>query len=272
KRRIIYEEFLLFQLKMQLLRKMKREATTGNQINYDTNKIQTFIGHLPYNLTNAQEKSLNQILTDMKSRYRMNRLLQGDVGSGKTAVAAICLYAAITAGKQGAFMVPTEILANQHYHSLKEMFGNYATITLLTSSVKGKERIDRLEAIRNNDINIVVGTHALIQEDVQFDELGFVIVDEQHRFGVEQRRALREKGLHPDVLFMTATPIPRTLAITAFGDMDVSIIDEMPKGRQTIETYWVRENMLDRVLTFVRKRIENGEQAYVVCPLIEESD
>jgi len=272
KRRFIYEEFLLFQLKMQLLRKLKREATLGNQIQYNPENIRSFIKNLPYILTDAQENVLNQILSDMKSFYRMNRLLQGDVGSGKTAVAAICLYAAITAGKQGAFMVPTEILANQHFHSLKEMFGNYATITLLTSSVKGKERVERLEAIRNNDTNIVVGTHALIQEDVQFDELGFVIVDEQHRFGVEQRRALREKGLHPDVLFMTATPIPRTLAITAFGDMDVSIIDEMPKGRQTIETYWVRENMLDRVLTFVRKRIENGEQAYVVCPLIEESD
>lgn len=272
KRRIIYEEFLLFQLKMQLLRKMKREATTGNQINYDTNNIQTFIGHLPYNLTNAQEKSLKQILTDMKSRYRMNRLLQGDVGSGKTAVAAICLYAAITAGKQGAFMVPTEILANQHFESLRDMFKGYANVTLLTSSIKGKERTERLDSILSQEMDIVVGTHALIQEDVNFNDLGFVIVDEQHRFGVEQRRSLREKGLHPDVLFMTATPIPRTLAITAFGDMDVSVIDEMPKGRQTIETYWVKENMLDRVLAFVQKRIKNGEQAYVVCPLIEESD
>src|SRR5699024_5840712 len=143
-----------------------------------------------------------------------------------------------------AFMVPTEILANQHYQSLREVFGDRANISLLTSSVKGKERKNRLQAIRENEINIVVGTHALIQEDVNFRDLGFVIVDEQHRFGVEQRRVLREKGLHPDVLFMTATPIPRTLAITAFGDMDVSIIDEMPKGRQTIETYWLKENML----------------------------
>src|SRR5699024_3635998 len=192
-RRFIYEEFLLFQLKMQLLRKLKREATAGNQMKYDPERIQMFIGNLPYTLTKAQEKALHQILTDMKSFYRMNRLLQGDVGSGKTAVAATCLYAAITSGKQAAFMVPTEILANQHYQSLREVFGDRANISLLTSSVKGKERKNRLQAIRENEINIVVGTHALIQEDVNFRDLGFVIVDEQHRFGVrsEERRVGR---------------------------------------------------------------------------------
>ncbi|GAB3067572.1 ATP-dependent DNA helicase RecG [Virgibacillus ainsalahensis] len=272
RRRFIYEEFLLFQLKMQLLRKIKREATQGNTQQYNQEKLQEFIDLFPFSLTSAQEKSLNQILTDMKSPHRMNRLLQGDVGSGKTAVAAICLYASITAGKQGALMVPTEILAEQHYQSLTELFGEKANIVLLTGSVKGKTRKEILAAVQSHEVNIVVGTHALIQDEVFFDDLGFVIVDEQHRFGVEQRRTLRDKGLHPDVLFMTATPIPRTLAITAFGDMDVSVIDEMPMGRKEIETYWVKENTFERILHFIEKQISLGEQAYVVCPLIEESD
>lgn len=272
RRRITYEEFLLFQLKMQLLRKLKREATTGNAQDYDSEKLQGFVQQFPFSLTKAQEKSLQQILTDMKSPYRMNRLLQGDVGSGKTAVAAICLYAAVTASKQGALMVPTEILAEQHYQSLVELFGEHANIVLLTGSVKGKKRKELLTKVENYEVDIVIGTHALIQDDVFFNDLGFVIVDEQHRFGVEQRRTLREKGLHPDVLFMTATPIPRTLAITAFGDMDVSVIDEMPVGRKKIETYWAKENTFERILSFIEKHVQNGEQAYIICPLIEESD
>ncbi|MGX4669192.1 ATP-dependent DNA helicase RecG [Cerasibacillus sp. JNUCC 74] len=272
RRRFIYEEFLIFQLKMQLLRKWKREAIEGNAQHFDKKKVKEFIASFPFTLTNAQNKVLKQIMDDLKSPYRMNRLLQGDVGSGKTAVAAICLYASVTAGKQGALMVPTEILAEQHYHSLKELLGDRARVTLLTGSIKGKKRKERTTQIRNHEIDIVVGTHALIQEDVTFNDLGFVIVDEQHRFGVEQRRVLREKGLHPDVLFMTATPIPRTLAITAFGDMDVSIIDELPSGRKEVETYWVKETLLDRVLQFIEKHIRQGEQAYVICPLIEESD
>lgn len=272
RRRFTYEEFLLFQLKMQLLRKMKREATSGNAQHYNPSKIQEFIDRFPFALTDAQQKSLNQVLSDMKSPYRMNRLLQGDVGSGKTAVAAIALYASITSGKQGALMVPTEILAEQHYQSLKELFGEHANIALLTGSIKGKKRKEVTAAIKNHEIHIVVGTHALIQKDVFFDNLGLAIVDEQHRFGVEQRRTLRDKGLHPDVLFMTATPIPRTLAITAFGDMDVSVIDEMPMGRKEIETYWTKENTFERVLKFIEKQIALGEQAYVICPLIEESD
>lgn len=272
RRRFIYEEFLIFQLKMQLLRKWKREAIEGNAQHFDKKKVKEFIASFPFTLTNAQNKVLKQIMNDLKSPYRMNRLLQGDVGSGKTAVAAICLYASVTAGRQGALMVPTEILAEQHYHSLKELFGDRARVTLLTGSIKGKKRKERTTQIRNHEIDIVVGTHALIQEDVTFNNLGFVIVDEQHRFGVEQRRVLREKGLHPDVLFMTATPIPRTLAITAFGDMDVSIIDELPSGRKEVETYWVKETLLDRVLQFIEKHIRQGEQAYVICPLIEESD
>ncbi|GAA0445538.1 ATP-dependent DNA helicase RecG [Lentibacillus halophilus] len=272
RRRFIYEEFLLFQLKMQLLRKSVRESTVGNEQLYDTERVHKFIEQFPFQLTDAQNQAMDQILRDMRSSYRMNRLLQGDVGSGKTAVASACLYASITAGKQGALMVPTEILAEQHVQSLQKTFGNKASIVLLTGSVKGKKRKVLLDKVTDGDIDIVVGTHALIQDDVHFHDLGFAIVDEQHRFGVEQRRVLREKGMNPDVLFMTATPIPRTLAITAFGDMDVSVINEMPSGRKPIETYWVKENTLDRLLRFIGKRVQHGEQTYVVCPLIEESD
>src|SRR5690625_997415 len=272
RRRFVYEEFLIFQLRMQLLKKWHREATEGNAQHYEPAKLQSFIDSFPFTLTAAQSKSLNQILADMKTPYRMNRLLQGDVGSGKTAVAAIALYASLTAGKQGALMVPTEILAEQHYQSLSELFKDRANVVLLTGSVKGKKRKEILKDIEDHQVDIVIGTHALIQKDVFFHDLGFAIIDEQHRFGVEQRRILRDKGLHPDVLFMTATPIPRTLAITTFGDMDVSIIDELPSGRKKIETYWAKENMFERILSFIGKRIANGEQAYVICPLIEESD
>lgn len=272
RRRFTYEEFLLFQLKMQMLKKIKRESTTGNAQNYDVDKLKKFLNRFNFSLTNAQKQSLTEILGDLKSPHRMNRLLQGDVGSGKTAVAVLALYASLTASKQGALMVPTEILAEQHYQSLKKLFEDTAHIELLTGSIKGKKRAKILSSIENNEVNIVIGTHALIQDKVIFNNLGLVVIDEQHRFGVEQRRKLREKGLNPDVLFMTATPIPRTLAITTFGDMDVSIIDEMPHGRKEIETYWTSENTLERVLKFIEKRVENGEQAYVVCPLIEESD
>ncbi|MGI8315087.1 ATP-dependent DNA helicase RecG [Halobacillus mangrovi] len=272
KRRFIYEEFLLFQLKMQILRKQHREATTGNAQDYDNDKLTSFVQSLPFELTKAQKRSLAEILKDMKSPHRMNRLLQGDVGSGKTAVAAIALYASITSGKQGSLMVPTEILAEQHHQSLKALFDGRAKVALLTGSIKGKRRKEILEDVRKGEIDILIGTHALIQEEVQFKDLGFVIVDEQHRFGVNQRRALRDKGLNPDVLFMTATPIPRTLAITAFGDMDVSVIDEMPAGRKPVETYWVKGQMTERVLSFIQKEIDKGHQAYVICPLIEESD
>lgn len=272
KRRFIYEEFLLFQLKMQLLRKIKREATTGNAQSFDKESVAQFTNDLPFQLTGAQSKSLKEILKDMSSPYRMNRLLQGDVGSGKTAVAAIALYATITSGKQGSLMVPTEILAEQHHESLQDLFGDKAEVVLLTGSVKGKRRKEVVEKIANHEADIIIGTHALIQDEVIFSDLGLAIIDEQHRFGVEQRRTLRDKGLMPDVLFMTATPIPRTLAITAFGDMDVSVIDEMPAGRKAVETYWVKDQMLDRVLTFIQNEVEEGRQAYVISPLIEESD
>lgn len=273
RRRLVYEEFLLFQLKMQALRKFEREHSPGKIQNYHLSKVKEFIDFLPFPLTNAQKRVVNEVLAELKSPSRMNRLLQGDVGSGKTVVAAIGLYASVTAGFQGALMVPTEILAEQHAESLKELLAPFEVrCELLTSSVKGKRRREILQDLTEGKIDILIGTHALIQDEVTFLKLGFVITDEQHRFGVEQRRVLREKGENPDVLFMTATPIPRTLAITVFGEMDVSIIDEMPEGRKAIETYWAKPEMLERVLAFVEKELVKGHQAYCICPLIEESD
>ncbi|MGM0844561.1 MAG: ATP-dependent DNA helicase RecG [Bacillota bacterium] len=273
RRRMVYEEFLLFQLKMQALRKFEREHSKGISQNYDLQSIKEFINGLPFPLTDAQKRVVNEISADMKSPYRMNRLLQGDVGSGKTVVAAIALYSSITAGYQGALMVPTEILAEQHAESLSELLGPAGLNTaLLTSSVKGKRRKLLLQKLEAGEIDVLIGTHALIQDEVNFKNLGLVITDEQHRFGVGQRRVLREKGESPDVLFMTATPIPRTLAITVFGEMDVSIIDEMPAGRKIIETYWTKQDKLQRVLDFMEKELKQGRQAYVICPLIEESD
>jgi len=273
RRRFIYEEFLLFQLKMQALRKVQRENSKGLNHIFPQEKLDVFIESLPFSLTQAQLRVINEILVDMKSSYRMNRLLQGDVGSGKTVIAAIAFYAAILSGYQGALMVPTEILAEQHAESLVKLFERFeVNVELLTSSVKGKRRRELLEKLKNNEIQLLIGTHALIQDEIEFHKLGLVITDEQHRFGVEQRRMLREKGAHTDVLFMTATPIPRTLAITAFGEMDVSVIDELPAGRKTIETYWVKPTMLERILTFIEKEVAKGRQAYVICPLIEESE
>lgn len=273
RRRMVYEEFLLFQLKLQSLRKFKRENSAGVTMSYEESDINFFIESLPFNLTVAQQKVVIEILGDMKSPYRMNRLLQGDVGSGKTVVAAICLYAAVKAGFQAALMVPTEILAEQHAESLTKLLSDLGVdVALLTGSVKGKKRKEITERIENGTLPIVVGTHALIQDDVSFLKLGLVITDEQHRFGVEQRRALKRKGQDPNVLFMTATPIPRTLAISVFGDMDVSTIDQMPEGRKPIETYWVKHDLLDRVLAFIGKELKHGRQAYVICPLIEESE
>ncbi|PLT34247.1 ATP-dependent DNA helicase RecG [Bacillus sp. V5-8f] len=273
RRRFVYEEFLFFQLKMQAIRKVQREQSKGIKQSYNLDRLKEFIHFLPFPLTNAQKRVVNEILSDMKSPYRMNRLLQGDVGSGKTVVAAIALFATVTAGYQGALMVPTEILAEQHAVSLHSMLASAGIKTaLLTSSVKGKKRREILESVQKGEIEILIGTHALIQDEVGFKNLGLVITDEQHRFGVEQRRVLREKGENPDVLFMTATPIPRTLAITVFGEMDVSIIDEMPAGRKAIETHWAKHDMLDRILGFVDKELRKGRQAYVICPLIEESE
>ncbi|WP_184317351.1 ATP-dependent DNA helicase RecG [Geobacillus subterraneus] len=273
RRRLVYEEFLLYQLKMQAVRKIMRDERRGIIHSFPEEPVASFVSGLPFSLTNAQRRVIGEILADMRAPRQMNRLLQGDVGSGKTVVAAVALYAAVLSGFQGALMVPTEILAEQHARSLAALLADTGvTVALLTSSVKGKRRKALLAELENGMVDIVIGTHALIQEGVQFRRLGLVITDEQHRFGVEQRRILREKGHAPDVLMMTATPIPRTLAITAFGDMDVSVLDEMPAGRKKVETYWVKHNQFARVLDFIEKELRRGHQAYVICPLIEESE
>lgn len=270
-RRVKFEELLFFQLQLQVLKEENRSVGQGIVLGWDEKKLKALQAKLPFTLTEAQERSLNEILADMRSPHHMNRLLQGDVGSGKTVVAGLSMYAAVTAGKQAALMVPTEILAEQHLQSLTSLFPSLK-ILLLTGSLKAAERRDRLELIQTGQVDLIVGTHALIQEGVHFHDLGLVIIDEQHRFGVAQRRILREKGQNPDVLMMTATPIPRTLAITAFGDMDVSIIDQMPAGRKEIITRWVKHQQLNLVLDWLVKEIQKGSQAYVISPLIEESE
>ena len=270
-RRVKFEELLFFQLQLQVLKEENRSVGQGIVLDWDKKKLKALQAKLPFTLTEAQERSLNEILADMRSPYHMNRLLQGDVGSGKTVVAGLAMYAAVTAGKQAALMVPTEILAEQHLQSLTSLFPSLR-ILLLTGSLKAAERRERLEFVQTGQVDLIVGTHALIQEGVRFHDLGLVIIDEQHRFGVAQRRILREKGQNPDVLMMTATPIPRTLAITAFGDMDVSIIDQMPAGRKEIITRWVKHQQLNLVFDWLVKEIQKGSQAYVISPLIEESE
>ena len=270
-RRVKFEELLFFQLQLQVLKEENRSVGQGIVLDWDKKKLKALQAKLPFTLTEAQERSLNEILADMRSPYHMNRLLQGDVGSGKTVVAGLAMYAAVTAGKQASLMVPTEILAEQHLQSLTSLFPSLR-ILLLTGSLKAAERREHLELVQTGQVDLIVGTHALIQEGVHFHDLGLVIIDEQHRFGVAQRRILREKGQNPDVLMMTATPIPRTLAITAFGDMDVSIIDQMPAGRKEIITRWVKHQQLNLVLDWLVKEIQKGSQAYVISPLIEESE
>ena len=273
KRRVVFEEFFLFQMKIQGLKKEEKSEKHGIVIAYDVERLKAFTQKLPFQLTKAQKRVTNEICRDFLLPKHMQRLLQGDVGSGKTVVAAIALYAAVTAGFQGALMVPTEILAQQHLASLNQLFDPLEVHTaLLTSSTKPKERQQIIEQLQQGEIDVVVGTHSLIQEGVDFSNLGLVITDEQHRFGVNQRKGLREKGFQPDVLFMTATPIPRTLAITAYGEMDVSVIDEMPAGRLPVETRWIKRGQLNDALKNAQLELKKGRQMYVICPLIEESE
>ncbi|QJD83457.1 ATP-dependent DNA helicase RecG [Cohnella herbarum] len=273
RRRMVYEELFLFQLKLQAYRATHLKQADGLVQPVNNDEIRSFVGALPFSLTDSQKQVINEILHDMKQPYAMNRLLQGDVGAGKTVVAAVGLYATVRAGHQGALMVPTEILADQHVRSLGKMFEPYGIqVGLLTGSLTERKRRDLIASLQMGLLDIVVGTHALIQEDVFFRSLGLVVTDEQHRFGVNQRSILRRKGMNPDVLTMTATPIPRTLAITVFGDLDVSTLRERPKGRKPIKTYSVKHQMMDRVLGFIRKEAEQGRQTFFICPLIEESE
>ncbi|KXT77298.1 ATP-dependent DNA helicase RecG [Streptococcus sp. DD13] len=270
-RRMKFEEAFYFQLQMRQLKLSQSGEKSGIQISYDKNQILEKIESLPFRLTKGQERVLEEILSNMRSHVHMNRLLQGDVGAGKTVVAALAMFACSTAGMQAALMVPTEILAEQHYESLSKLFPELS-IVLLVGGMKASERRQALEGIASGKVDFIVGTHALIQEAVSYRRLGLVITDEQHRFGVRQRKLLREKGENPDVLMMTATPIPRTLAITTYGDMDVSVLDQLPAGRKPIVTRWVRHKQFSQVLDWIQDQVFQGAQVYFISPLIEESE
>lgn len=270
---IIFTEFFIFQIQAQYRRRLHKNIGQGRATHYDLERLKMFFAQLPFELTNAQKKSVNAIVADMKRPIQMYRLLQGDVGSGKTVVAAGAIVAAQSTSLQSALMAPTEILAEQHYASLKSFFDTFdIEIALLTGSSKTTERREILEQLEQGAIDLLVGTHALIQDDLIFKDLGLIIIDEQHRFGVNQRKALREKGNDPDVLFMTATPIPRTLSMTAYGEMDVTVIDELPPGRLPIETHWIRPKQVPQLMKKLLQELENNSQVYVISPLIEESD
>lgn len=271
-RTLKYEEFLKFQLQMQYMKTLNT-SKTGLSKHFDQERVSQFIEALPYQLTKGQKQACVEILEDLKATHIMYRLIQGDVGCGKTVVAAICMYASVLANTQAAMMAPTEILAKQHYHNLKKMFAHTNMhISILYSSMKSKEKNAVLQALHNGEIDIIVGTHALFQEDVVYHNLGLVVADEQHRFGVEQRRKLLEKGHKVDFLLMSATPIPRTLAVSLYGDMDVSTIETLPAGRKSIQTIYIKEDSLRSVLMDILKMIDEGTQCYIVAPAIENNE
>lgn len=271
RRRFVFEELLVLQL---ALFGRKQENTAADGIVFEnTNCINDFISSLPFPLTGAQKRTIDEITADCRSGKMMNRLVQGDVGSGKTAVAAASIYMAVKNGHQAAMMAPTEILAQQHAETLAGFFeGEGITVVMLTGSMKAAEKRRAYDMIVTGAADVVVGTHAIIQEQVEFFDLAFVVADEQHRFGVEQRAKLSAKGHNPHMLIMSATPIPRTLALILYGDLDVSVIDELPPGRKTVKTYAVGENMRKRILAFIEKNVNAGTQVYVVCPLVEETE
>ncbi|HBG7254668.1 ATP-dependent DNA helicase RecG [Clostridioides difficile] len=270
--RIVFEELLILQLGLFVF-KSGRNKEDG--IKFETSKdLKKIISALPFKLTKAQNRALDEIIQDMNLEKIMNRLVQGDVGSGKTVVALLALANCVLNGYQGALMAPTEILAGQHYISLTESLKDFGiNVGLLIGSLTKKQKDTALEQIKNNEIDILIGTHALIEDKVEFNNIGLVITDEQHRFGVMQRSKLSLKGANPDILVMTATPIPRTLALILYGDLDISIIDELPPGRQPIETIAIEKSKRDRAYNnLVRREVESGRQVYIVCPLVEESE
>ncbi len=269
RRRLIFEELLGLQLGLMFLRSRARISTAVQIANDRTGE---FLSFLPYQPTNAQVRCINECAADMAQNVPMNRLLQGDVGSGKTTVAAALIYSAVMNGYQCALMVPTEVLAEQHSKSLSKLFGGRINMALLTGSVKASQKKQIKQHLADGSIDLVVGTHAIIGDDVEFKKLGFVITDEQHRFGVNQRLALAKKGINPHTLVMSATPIPRTLGLIIYGDLDISVIDELPKGRIPIETYRVTSDYHERLYKFIKKHLDEGRQGYVICPLVEESD
>lgn len=269
KRRLIFEELLLLQMGL-LWEKSSSTGRVAEKLPVDFSG--EFFDSLPFEPTNAQRRAVSEAIADMSTKKPMNRLLQGDVGSGKTAVAAALMYSAVKNGFQAALMAPTEVLANQHFKTLKSFFGEEIEIELLTGSVTAKRKREIREKLKYGTVHIVVGTHAIIQNDVEFFRLGLVVTDEQHRFGVKQRATLSDKGNNPHTLVMSATPIPRTLAMMIYGDLDISVLDELPKGRQPVKTYCVPTSYHERVYKFLQKAIEKGRQCYIVCPLVEESE
>jgi ATP-dependent DNA helicase RecG len=276
RRRLVFEELFLLQLALAVRKRGMDAPGMGIEFAIPQNFAQELKELLPFELTGAQKRVIREITADMARPQCMNRLLQGDVGSGKTAVAIAAMLVAVRNGYQAALMAPTEILAEQHYLGISKMVGNLDAlgihVDVLKGSLRSKHRAEVLDRMKTGQTQIVIGTHALIQEGVEFHKLGLVIVDEQHRFGVLQRAALMEKGLNPDMLVMTATPIPRTLTMTLYGDLDLSIIDEMPPGRKPVKTHWKQIGERKKVYQALRTLIDQGKQAYVVCPLIEESE
>lgn len=270
--RLVFDELLLLQL---ILMRIKKKVVSSKSsipliINDDLDK---FIDRLPFKLTGAQKNVLQEIIKDVEATTPMNRLVQGDVGSGKTIIAIIALYKAVINGCQGALMAPTEILAEQHYISLKQLLEPMGVrIGLLIGSLTKTKKLELLEKIKEGQIDIIIGTHALIQDSVEFRRLAMVVTDEQHRFGVRQRGILADKGENPHILVMTATPIPRTLALILYGDLDISIIDELPPGRKDIKTHSLSQHEKEKAYQFAKKELSLGRQVYVVCPLVEESE
>ena len=270
--RLVFEELLTMQLLLLSLKNKYKNEEVGIRFNKDV-KMSEVINDLPFKLTKAQLRVLEEIDKDMESEKAMNRLLQGDVGSGKTIVAIIAAYKAVKSGYQMAIMAPTSILASQHLESFEAILSKYdIKCELLLGSTSKKKKEDILEKLKNGEIDVIIGTHSLLEENVVFKNLGLVVTDEQHRFGVRQRSTIASKGKNPDVLVMTATPIPRTLALILYGDLDISIIDELPPNRKKIDTFAVRKSMDERVNNFIKKQIDEGRQAYIVCPLVEENE
>ena len=270
RRRLVFEELLTLSLSLSKIKQSKTAQRRETVL--DTSCIEEFTGSLPYHLTRAQQTVLGEICVDLSGHTPMNRLVQGDVGSGKTVVAAAAMYVAAKNGCQAALMAPTEILARQHYENFVRMMNGRARVCLLIGSMRQKEKEAVYEEIESGSADIIIGTHAMIQERVVYKNLALVVTDEQHRFGVIHRDAIAQKGDNPHVMVMSATPIPRTLALILYGDLDISVIDELPPGRKPVATYAVGESMRKRIYAFLKKHIDNGRQAYIVCPLIEETE
>lgn len=270
RRRLIFEELLILQLGLEKMRS-QTQKNAGAIIERDFSE--EYFSHLPFSPTGAQRRAVKEAMRDMMSGRQMNRLLQGDVGSGKTAVAAALVYSAAKNSMQSALMAPTEVLAEQHYKTFLKLFeGCSINIELLTGSDTAAQKRRKKEALKAGEIDLLIGTHAIIQSDVEFKSLALVITDEQHRFGVEQRNALGEKGENPHLYVMSATPIPRTLALIIYGELDISILDELPPGRQKIETYAVTSELRQRAYNYVKKHLDAGRQGYIICPLVDEGE